>query len=682
VKHLRPLVAAALSFAGLPALSSGQLVAEACDEPALAFGGEHGTPVGLVHQVAVTSSATIGDLHVGVEITHPWVGDIFLQLTSPAGTTVVLHAGGGGSADDLDLTYADGGVAQGAASFDFGCFMQPSGGPLAGFAGEDSAGTWTFLVRDLRPTADDGVLESLCLRFFASPLGDPPPSIEDLAGVPTVGGTVLTWTNPVPYSALTVHVEGALVASLPGTATTYTVGPMPVGTPFEVGVEAWSPTGVPACRVEFTAVTLGEPPTALTEKLVLVVIDGLRYSEGLGHPTRRYVPNMDALAAQGTIIEPFQNDGVTLTNRAVPALLSGSWDPPVEYHEPSCGQSTLHSARPTVHEYFRRQLGRPPADCPYIVGPYPCHWRASFHPSYGPDSWPSWVTVAGGDDGRWAAAQVALTQDEPTLLTLYLSDVDAAGHSGNFDAYIDAVERADQIVGELWAFLQADPEYAGRTTLIVSNDHGRHWYNFAGHGDDCYGCRDIHLLAVGPGVRSGIVSTVPRAITDITPTIGALLGFHTEFADGEPMTEILVPCTATSYCRTTPNSAGPGARIAAAGSGSIASNDFELEVTGSVPSEFGLFFYGPEESSAPLGDGLLCVSPGTSGLFRLNPPLRADPSGAALRLVDFTSPPASSGAGAIAPGETWRFQWWYRDPALPGGTGSNTSDALSVTFCP
>ena len=45
--------------------------------------------------------------------------------------------------------------------------------------------------------------------------------------------------------------------------------------------------------------------------MVLVIIDGLRYTEGLGHPTRAYVPEMDALAADGTIIEPFTNDGYT-----------------------------------------------------------------------------------------------------------------------------------------------------------------------------------------------------------------------------------------------------------------------------------------------------------------------------------------------------------------------------------
>ena len=35
----------------------------------------------------------------------------------------------------------------------------------------------------------------------------------------------------------------------------------------------------------------------------------------------------------------------------------------------------------------------------------------------------------------------------------------------------------------------------------------------------------------------------------------------------------------------------------------------------------------------------------------------------------------------IDAGETWNFQFWYRDPSA-GGAGFNFTDALSITFCP
>jgi hypothetical protein len=44
----------------------------------------------------------------------------------------------------------------------------------------------------------------------------------------------------------------------------------------------------------------------------------------------------------------------------------------------------------------------------------------------------------------------------------------------------------------------------------------------------------------------------------------------------------------------------------------------------------------------------------------------------------------SGGPGLIVPGQTYNFQFWYRDPAAgaAGGASYNFSDALSVVFCP
>jgi hypothetical protein len=144
------------------------------------------------------------------------------------------------------------------------------------------------------------------------------------------------------------------------------------------------------------------------------------------------------------------------------------------------------------------------------------------------------------------------------------------------------------------------------------------------------------------------------------------------------------PCSGTtvsSYCNTSANSAGPGALIGSTGSTSVSANDFVLEVFGSVPSVPGIFFYGASTNAAPLGNGTLCVSGAGSGIFRLNPAQFSDGSGDSVRPLDLTSAPADSGPGKISVGETWYFQFWYRDQAA-GGAGFNLSNALSVIFCP
>ncbi len=141
----------------------------------------------------------------------------------------------------------------------------------------------------------------------------------------------------------------------------------------------------------------------------------------------------------------------------------------------------------------------------------------------------------------------------------------------------------------------------------------------------------------------------------------------------------LVPGSHDSYCTAAPNSVGPGAQLDCNGETGITANLFELSVSGAPPGRPGLFFYGPDPQWVLFGDGYLCVA---GGIYRLPGVVWIDASGLAGAPLDFTAPPASGGAGAIHPGSTWRFQFWFRDEPLPGLPGFNLSDALRVHFNP
>jgi hypothetical protein len=130
-----------------------------------------------------------------------------------------------------------------------------------------------------------------------------------------------------------------------------------------------------------------------------------------------------------------------------------------------------------------------------------------------------------------------------------------------------------------------------------------------------------------------------------------------------------------SFCFSSPNSYDPnGAYIGWGGSQFITHNDFTLITTGVPPGSAGLYFFGANEVFAPFGNGFRCVS---SNISRL-PVINANAFGEAAFQVDYTTPPA---AGKILAGTTWKFQYWYRNPA-GGGAGFNLSDGLSVDFCP
>ena len=105
-----------------------------------------------------------------------------------------------------------------------------------------------------------------------------------------------------------------------------------------------------------------------------------------------------------------------------------------------------------------------------------------------------------------------------------------------------------------------------------------------------------------------------------------------------------------------------------------------LSASGGPNNEFGLFFYGAGQGQFAFGDGFRCV-PGS--IARLNPPVLTDNLfGDASRVCDFTSGPMASGPETITPGSTWNFQFWYRDPGGPGGTGFNLTNGLTALFCP
>jgi hypothetical protein len=88
------------------------------------------------------------------------------------------------------------------------------------------------------------------------------------------------------------------------------------------------------------------------------------------------------------------------------------------------------------------------------------------------------------------------------------------------------------LITSLWNVIQSDSILRNNTTLIVTNDHGRHTYDFSNHGDGCEGCRHIMLLIVGPDTPSDAVDCSPHTQVDIAPTIGALIGFQTPNSTG------------------------------------------------------------------------------------------------------------------------------------------------------
>lgn len=114
--------------------------------------------------IDVVEDEEIADLDVSNDISHTWISDMDILVTSPGGTTLVLFTASGGSADNILVTWDDGGVAHGSDIFACDCAMQPDPdeGALDVYNGEFSGGLWTLDVIDFVPD-DNGTLNEWCV---------------------------------------------------------------------------------------------------------------------------------------------------------------------------------------------------------------------------------------------------------------------------------------------------------------------------------------------------------------------------------------------------------------------------------------------------------------------------------------------------------------------------------------
>jgi uncharacterized repeat protein (TIGR01451 family) len=90
---------------------------------------------GTTSLLDVPDSFTIVDAHVRPEITHTYIGDLSVELTSPLGTTVRLHDHSGWSRDMID--------------HDYDRELPPDGpGAMSDLDGEDALGQWSLHAVD------------------------------------------------------------------------------------------------------------------------------------------------------------------------------------------------------------------------------------------------------------------------------------------------------------------------------------------------------------------------------------------------------------------------------------------------------------------------------------------------------------------------------------------------------
>jgi len=268
--------------------------------------------------------------------------------------------------------------------------------------------------------------------------------------------------------------------------------------------------------------------TSRKRKVIVITFGGgARDQETFAPQGQENIPHlMRELIPQSSFFTQVVNRGILGHYVATASLATGVYETINNF-------SAVPPEHPTVFEYFRKDLKRPPSDA-WVVAPSNGFNRIgesdarSFGPGTGArvilpkhlltaamsgasadyehllrDNYetPLYTPELGGSefelqqlemilklsvDDFKAHARTLSSPDElsmyivhqlmrqlaPSLLWITMHDIDIA-HAGAYSLYIDGIRRTDRLCADLWKMVQNEPEYAGNTTLFILPDFGR-----------------------------------------------------------------------------------------------------------------------------------------------------------------------------------------------------------------
>ncbi len=320
-----------------------------------------------------------------------------------------------------------------------------------------------------------------------------------------------------------------------------------------------------------------------TENVILITLDGLRWQEvfagaddammnddfgkvkDLPRLKRRYerptaterrevlMPFLwSTIAKEGVLLgNPEDDSEVVVTNRlnfsypGYSEILCGVVDPGID------SNSKINNPNVTVLEWLNRRedfRGKVAAFCSWDVFPFIINEERS-----GISVNAGWEPLAQGrgrnstvlqeldeigselpqywDNVRYdyftfRGAEECLKSEQPRVLYVSLGETDDWAHAGRYDLYLDAAWHNDDYIRRLWETAQSLPQYKGKTSLVITTDHGRgddrvEWKN---HGEDVPDCERIWIAVLGPDTNPSSVTVTHATQAQTAATVAALLG--------------------------------------------------------------------------------------------------------------------------------------------------------------
>ncbi|MFT5858560.1 MAG: hypothetical protein ACI865_000648 [Flavobacteriaceae bacterium] len=282
-----------------------------------------------------------------------------------------------------------------------------------------------------------------------------------------------------------------------------------------------------------------------TEYIIIVVIDGARYSETWGEPSHAYIPMQSSISSQGILFENFTNSGKTSTIPGHASIVTG-----VNQEINNSGLEL--PSNPSLFQVWRKETGASASatwlicskgKLEVIANTSDENWNNQYMPSTNCGIGGLGATSGYREDSlTFVESMNILNEHHPNLVLINFREPDYSAHQNNWPAYLEGISKTDEYVATLWDFIENDPIYKGKTALLITNDHGRHTNGngngYAGHGDDCSGCRAISLFALGPDFQGGQVITAAYDQRDLASTVAYMLRFRMPKSDGGVIREL------------------------------------------------------------------------------------------------------------------------------------------------
>jgi hypothetical protein len=148
--------------------------------------------------------------------------------------------------------------------------------------------------------------------------------------------------------------------------------------------------------------------------------------------------------------------------------------------------------------------------------------------------------LGASDAKAFRVARNLLSVFRPKFLSVVVREADTA--HGSYNNYVQVIKRNDEMLGELWAAVQADRELAESTALFVLPEFGRdadlNSRRGLDHGDGSDDLNYVSLVCVGANFRQGLTVQEEVRTIDVCNTVCSLLGAEARYARGRRLPKL------------------------------------------------------------------------------------------------------------------------------------------------